>query len=175
MNGGKYHRQLWFWCFVVFICLSSCFIFFLLGAVSVFMPGNYLYQPGRQWWCVVSPRGGGQYPVSTRHRFDTHITSIMLKRRRTDVKTTSRAYWVLTRKKNISEKQWNTQNSKYIWNEYLRVGMVWSHFRNQRRIIVDREQNDADHDTNKTSDRCYNECSVIFFGWISVTSFPAMK
>ena len=34
------------------------------------------------------------YPVSTRHRFDIHTTSIMLKRRRTDVKTTSRAYWV---------------------------------------------------------------------------------
>ena len=32
-------------------------------------------------------------PVSTRHRFDIHTTSITLKRRRMDVKTTSCAYW----------------------------------------------------------------------------------
>ena len=31
-------------------------------------------------------------PVNTRHRFDIHTTSITLKRRRTDVKTTSFAY-----------------------------------------------------------------------------------
>ena len=35
------------------------------------------------------------YPVSTRHRFDIHTTSITLKRRRTDVKTASCGYWVL--------------------------------------------------------------------------------
>ena len=35
-------------------------------------------------------------PVSTRHRFDIHTTSITLKRRRTDVKTTSCAYWETT-------------------------------------------------------------------------------
>ena len=34
------------------------------------------------------------YPVSTRRRFDVHTTSITLKRRRTDFKTTSCAYWV---------------------------------------------------------------------------------
>ena len=32
-------------------------------------------------------------PVSTRRRFDVHTTSIMLKRRRMDVKTTLCAYW----------------------------------------------------------------------------------
>ena len=32
-------------------------------------------------------------PVSTRHRFDIHTTSITLKQRRMDVKTTSCAYW----------------------------------------------------------------------------------
>ena len=32
-------------------------------------------------------------PVSTGRRFDVHTTSITLKRRRTDVKTTSCAYW----------------------------------------------------------------------------------
>ena len=32
--------------------------------------------------------------VSTRRRFDVHATSITLKRRRMDVKTTSCAYWV---------------------------------------------------------------------------------
>ena len=32
-------------------------------------------------------------PISTRRRFDVHITSITLKRRRMDVKTTSCAYW----------------------------------------------------------------------------------
>ena len=32
-------------------------------------------------------------PVSTRRRFDVYTTSIRLKRRRMDVKTTSCAYW----------------------------------------------------------------------------------
>ena len=32
-------------------------------------------------------------PVSTRRRFDVYTTSITLKRRRMDVKTTSCAYW----------------------------------------------------------------------------------
>ena len=32
-------------------------------------------------------------PVSTRHRFNIHTTTITLKRRRTDVKTTWCAYW----------------------------------------------------------------------------------
>ena len=32
-------------------------------------------------------------PVSTRRRFDVHTTSITLKRRRMDVKTTLCAYW----------------------------------------------------------------------------------
>ena len=44
------------------------------------------------------------YPVSTRRRFDVHTTSITLKRRRTDVKTTSCVYWVLLHvliKKNV--------------------------------------------------------------------------
>ena len=36
------------------------------------------------------------FPVTTRHRFDVHTTSITLKRRRMDVKTTSCAYWVIT-------------------------------------------------------------------------------
>ena len=35
-----------------------------------------------------------KYPVSTQHRFDIHATSITLKQRCTDVKTTSCAYWV---------------------------------------------------------------------------------
>ena len=34
------------------------------------------------------------YPVSTRRRFNVHTTSITVKRRRMDVKTTSCAYWV---------------------------------------------------------------------------------
>ena len=34
------------------------------------------------------------YPINTRRCFDVHATSITLKRRRTDVKITSRAYWV---------------------------------------------------------------------------------
>ena len=32
-------------------------------------------------------------PVGTRRRFDVHTSSITLKQRRTDVKTTSCAYW----------------------------------------------------------------------------------
>ena len=36
------------------------------------------------------------YPVSTRRCFDVYTTSITLKRRRMDVKTTSCAYWVGT-------------------------------------------------------------------------------
>ena len=34
------------------------------------------------------------FPVSTRRRFDVYTTSITLKRRRMDVKTTLCAYWV---------------------------------------------------------------------------------
>ena len=34
------------------------------------------------------------YPVNTRRRFDVYTTSITLKRRRMDVKTTLCAYWV---------------------------------------------------------------------------------
>ena len=34
------------------------------------------------------------YPISTRRHFDVHTTSITLKRRRMDVKTTLCAYWV---------------------------------------------------------------------------------
>ena len=36
---------------------------------------------------------GNSIPVRTRHRFDVYTTSITLKRRRLDVKTTLCAYW----------------------------------------------------------------------------------
>ena len=48
--------------------------------LSLFCGGDFLYT-----LC---------YPVSTRRRFDVYTTSIMLKRRLMDVKTTSCVYWV---------------------------------------------------------------------------------
>ena len=50
-------------------------------------------------------------PVSTRRRFDAHTTSITLKRRCTDFKTTSCAYWDVV----FGQKNMNFQNCFFIF------------------------------------------------------------
>ena len=51
----------------------------------------------QQYHCNSKYMKQKKFPVSTRRRFDVHTASITLKRRRTDVKTTSCAYWIITK------------------------------------------------------------------------------
>ena len=68
-------------------------------------------------------------PVSTRRCFDVHVTSITLKRRRTDVKTTSCAYWECVELMQVAFCMYIS-----IWNYWctvlgsLLVVFRWCHF-----------------------------------------------
>ena len=75
MNGGKYHRQLWFWCFVVFICLSSCFMF-LTGCGKRFYARELplptwktimVCRFSSRWWSIPS-----KHTASFRHPYNIH-------------------------------------------------------------------------------------------------------
>ena len=68
-----------------------------------------------------------QSPVSTRHRFDIHTTFITLKRRRTDVKTTSCAYWVILISNTKPSCAAESLNARYV-----RQGIILINFKCMR-------------------------------------------
>ena len=71
--------------------------------------------------------------VSTQRRFDVHATSITLKRRRTDVETTSCAYWDRKNKLDIflHFNLWTTQHSLTIFRD-----IICRHFGRQKGINI---------------------------------------
>ena len=98
MMDWKIICSFFFFYIYIYIYNVSVKIYFLnwlrtryTGLKAIFYFSAQQYQP---WWD--NPRKWtSNLPVSTRRRFDVHTTSIMLKWRRMDVKTTSCVYWAI--------------------------------------------------------------------------------